>query len=349
MEENIKILSEMLPPELEKIKVLIERLLQVKTNNRKTNLDYLERNKTIYCPKDIHHRIKKNGHKNGTQRYWCHDCQKAFSITSDSIAWHSLLSYQQFKKILQCMYDYKSLTETALETGITRTSVFEIQIRIFDVLDQIHDTVKLREVVQVDEKYVRISFKGFTKEKMPRESRHNGKENLISGISKDQACIIVAIDSHDAILIKVVGNGTATNKMISKALDNKIEKDSIMVTDSKSSYINYAKKNKLNLVQIPSGFHKFDSYTINDVNEIMTEISIYLYKKKGVSSRHLQHHMNFIRYRKIIKYTIDYLNINEKMFIDTLMTPIQLKSDKVYSTDLPFDIEEYKDWYSKYR
>ena len=48
-----------------------------------------------------------------------------------------------------------------------------------------------------------------------------------------------------------------------------------------------------------------NDYTINDVNEIMTEISSYLFHKKGVSSRHMQHHMNFIRYRKIIKYTVE--------------------------------------------
>lgn len=183
---------------------------------------------------------------------------------------------------------------------------------------------------------------------MPRISRHNGQENLISGISKDQMCIVVAIDSYDTLIIKVVGNGNASTKMISKALKNKIEENSIVVTDSKNSYEDFAKKNNLKLIQIPSGFHRLDDYTINDVNEIMTEISTYLYMKKGVSSRHLQHHMNFIRYRKILKYTIEYLNINEKMYVDTLMINIQLKSDNVYSTDMPFDVDEYGEWYSKY-
>lgn len=76
----------------------------------------------------------------------------------------------------------------------------------------------------------------------------------------------------------------------------------------------------------------------------MTEISNYLFRKRGVSSRHLQHHMNFIRYRKILKYTIEYLEINENMFIDTLLLKVNLKSNEVYSTQLPFDIDEYKKW-----
>lgn len=72
---------------------------------------------------------------------------------------------------------------------------------------------------------------------MPRSSRHNGKDNHISGISKDQLCIIVAIDENDYLVIKVAGNGQATTDMISEVLAKKIKSNSILVTDSKSSYI----------------------------------------------------------------------------------------------------------------
>lgn len=339
---NIK---KMLPPELEIAKELIDKLLSSKSVQRLTNLEYLERKKTIVCPIDKNHHFKKNGHKDGTQRYWCYDCCKSFSITHDSVVKYSSLNYLQLKKLLQCMYDYKPLNETALEIGISKTSVFEIEIKIFDSLDQISNAKLLKGIIQVDEKYVRISFKGTPKNKMPRDARYNGNKNLISGISNDQVCVIVAIDEYDSLVIKVVGNGSASKDMISQALKDKIEPNSILVSDSKNSYMNFAKENNLKLIQIPSGYHKKDNYTINDVNEIMTEISNYLFKKRGISSRHLQHHMNFIRYRKILKYTIEYLKINENMYVDTLLLNIKLRSNDVYSTDMPFSIEEYKEWY----
>ena len=69
-----------------------------------------------------------------------------------------------------------------------------------------------------------------------------------------------------------------------------------------------------------------NNYTINDVNEIMTEISNYLFKKRGISSRHLQHHMNFIRYRKILKYTIEYLKLKILFFITRLSFSLKLLS-----------------------
>ena len=108
---------------------------------------------------------------------------------------------------------------------------------------------------------------------MPRYSRYNEKDNHISGISNDQVCIIVAIDEKDHLVIKVVGNSPASTNMINKALENRIKKNSILVTDSKSSYIDFAHRNNLKLIQIPEGSHKYKNYHINDVNEIMIEIS----------------------------------------------------------------------------
>lgn len=347
-EEVSNNITKLLPPELEVAKKLIDKLLITKPQQRVTNIEYLERKKNIECPNNKNHRIKKNGHKNGTQRYWCYDCEKSFSITYNSLVEYSYLNYFQLKKFLQGMYDYKPLSEIASEVGITKTSAFELQIKIFEALDQILDNKILRGIVQVDEKYVRISFKGFSPEDMPRPSRYDGHSNLISGISDDQLCVVVAIDEYDTLIIKVVGNGNASEAMISQALKNKIAPQSTIVTDSKNSYIPFAMKNNLGIIQIPSGSHQKDGYTINDVNEIMTEISSYLFRKKGVSSRHLQHHMNFIRYRKILKYTIEYLEINENMLVDTLLLRINLKSNDVYSTEMPFDVEEYQKWYAEH-
>ena len=56
--------------------------------------------------------------------------------------------------------------------------------------------------------------------------------------------------------------------------------------------------------------------------------------------------MNFILYRKILKYTVEYLEINESMLKTIIMMQSKLKSKEVYSTDMPFDIDEYKEWIS---
>jgi len=334
--------------ELENVKTLVNTLLDTKANKKQTNIEFLQENKIIVCPKNRDHRIKRNGLKNGIQRFWCHGCKHGFSLTNNSITNSSSISYSQIKTLLKCMYDYKSVKEIAFETGLHKTSVFELEIRIFDALEQVSNNLKLKEVVQIDEKYIRTSFKGTRAKNMPRPSRYNGNSDLISGISEDQVCIVVAIDTYDTIIIKVVGNGNASTDMISKALKNKIEEGSVIVTDCKNSYEKFAENNKLKLIQIPSKKHKIDDYTINDVNEIMNEIEIYLKQKRGISTRHLQHHMNFIRYKKIIKYTIEYMEINKKMYIDVITLKTRIKSNDVYSTEQPIDIDDYKKWYEQH-
>ena len=338
-------ISHMRPPELEEARKFIELLIKTKPTRRETNLEYLESIVPICCPVNSKHHTKKNGHKSGAQRIWCYDCNNSYTITNKSIIKHSILNYYQLKNLLQLMYDLKPLEEISQELNIDKSTVFEIQIRIFDALDQLNGNNKLSGIVQVDEKYIRINFKGTPRDKMPRPSRKNGSTNLTSGISNDQICVIVALDSNGNILIKVVGNGNASTNMIAKALENRIVPNSILVTDSKNSYDRFAEDNNLQQVKIPSGMHKKYGYTINGVNEIVSEIETYLYRKRGISTKHLQHHMNFIQYRKNIKAAVDYLDINEKMFVDAISLKIRLKSNDVYKTPMPFDVGKYQKWY----
>lgn len=175
---------------------------------------------------------------------------KSFTITKNSLVYHTTINYYQLKTILKGMYDYKSIKEIALETKLSRTAIYTIEIKIFNSLYQNKKTIILKDIVEVDEKYVRISFKGTRHNNMPRKSRKNGFQDLTSGISKEQICIIVAIDCFDEIIIKVVGNGPASTDMISKALKGKIKERSIIITDNKKSYIKFAHDNNLSLKQI---------------------------------------------------------------------------------------------------
>lgn len=134
MNEVENSISNMLPCELEIVKALVDKLLSFKVNDRITNIEYLKRHKTICCSVDDKHHIKKNGLKNGNQRYFCYDCNKSFSFTDASILNHIKLTYKQLITLLRCMYDCKSLIETSMEVGISKTSTFELQIRIFDAL-----------------------------------------------------------------------------------------------------------------------------------------------------------------------------------------------------------------------
>ena len=333
-------LEHLLPDELEKIILFINDLFDNKVNKKLTNQEYQKYNLKIKCPGCNSSFFKKNGHKNGTQRYLCNSCKKSFSITTNTILNHSKIKYWQLKEFIKCLLDNKPISEISQQVKMSKTQMYYLEIKLFNALENVYNTTKLKGIVQVDEKYFRISFKGTKHENMPRKTRHSGSQNLKVGINKELACVVVAIDENDNIIIKVVGNGPASVQMLEKALKGKIEENSILVTDSKSSYIKFAEKYNLILKQIPDGEYNVEKiYNLSEVNELILELENYIiYSKRGVSTKHLQQYCNFIKYKKILKYTIEYLERNEKMYIDAVILCSNLTNKNIRNIEMPFDI-----------
>lgn len=333
-------LEQLLPDELEKLVLFINSLFDNKVNERLTNQEYQKNNLEIKCPSCGLTFFKKNGHKNGTQRYLCKNCNKSFSITTNTILNHSRIKYWQLKEFIKCLLDIKPVSEISQHVKMSKTQIYYLEIKLFKALENVYNSVKLKGIVQADEKYFRISFKGTKHEKMPRKTRHSGSQDLKVGINKELACVVVAIDENDNIIIEVVGNGPASTEMLEKGLGGKIEKGSILVTDSKSSYIKFAKNNNLILKQIPDGEYNVEEiYNLSEVNELILELENYItYMKKGVSTKHLQQYCNFVKYKKILKYTMEYLERNEKMYKDSIILCSNLTNRSISNIELPFDI-----------
>lgn len=335
-------LEYLLPDQLERIKQVIDKLLKSKMNNRLTNQEYQKNSIDIKCPKFREKKYKKNGHKNGTQRYLCKICHKSFSITTNTLLSYSKINYLQLKLFIKCILESKPVVEISYELNMSQTQIYYLEMKLFSALDEVYDDVKLKGVVQADEKYFRISFKGTKLNKMPRKTRHSGTQDLKIGINKELVCVVLAIDEYDNIVIKVVGNGPASSKMISKALDNKIVEGSILVTDSKRGYIKFALDNNLILKQIPDGEYTVEGiYNLSEINELILELETYItYYKKGVSTKHLQQYCNFIKYRKILKYTYEFLERNEEMYKTTIGLHSTITNANVCKLELPFDVTD---------
>ena len=93
-------INNMLPSDLIKVKKLIDILLDYKINNTRTNLEYLKKSKTIECDINPNHRVKKNGKKDGVQRYYCNDCKKSIPLTKKYYAWTFKINIQSVKNFI---------------------------------------------------------------------------------------------------------------------------------------------------------------------------------------------------------------------------------------------------------
>lgn len=334
----------LLPEDLEKIKHIVDELLKNIIGLRSTNINYQVVKKNIICPKcNADFGIVKNGTKNKTQRYKCKNCNTFFSISTKTITNHLSLSYDKLLIFLQCLVDNNTLEETASKTGISERETYNLRIKIISILGSYND-VKLHGIIQADEKYIRINLKGTRKDKMPRETHKNGFQDRTSGISDEQVCVLVALDSCDNIVAKVVGLGPITKDEIEENLEDKVENGSILVTDSKSSYRKFAKNHNLKLKVIAAKKHKTrDGYHLGELNSLMKELEDMLIKAHGLSTRHLQEYLDYFRCRKLLKYTVEYLKRNKELYNYILVQDSTLKSRNVCKRSMPVDIAKHYD------
>ncbi len=334
-------LKNKLPEELEELKRITEQVLNEITNVRETNLNYQVKNKDILCPKCESTNIVKNGFKNGTQRYKCKKCTTFFSISTNTITSGLRLSYKQLCDYFQCLIDFNTIEKTAQIVGISQTEAYNLRVKILSTLS-LFDSTKLHGEVQCDEKYVRINLKGTKRWKMPRESHKNGIDNRISGISDEQVCILMAIDSFDNIFVKIIGLGPPTTKEIEDNFSNYIEKGSVLITDSKAAYIKFAQDNGLKLIQIPSKKHTTkDGKHLGELNQLMSDLDILILRCKGISTRHLQEYLDLFKFRKILNYTVEYLKQNKELYNYVLIQKELLTTRKVHKKKMPVNISKH--------
>ena len=330
----------LLPDELEQIQLYINNLLNIKESTRVTNTKYQEKYNNIKCPKCNGTNIIKNGHKNETQRYKCKECNTFFSISTKTLSSHIKINFNILITIMKNMLDGKNLEDTSKDTKISIREVYNIRIKIMDTLKIFREKTILSGIIEMDEKYISLSFKGTRKDKMPRESKKSSHDNTASGISKEDVCILGAIDENDNLLLIVSGLASAGIKDLKNGYDGLIKEGSTIITDEKKSYIKFAKDNKLNLKQIKSGNHSTkDGYNINTLNQVFSELDKYIANFNGLSTRHLQQYLDFFVYRKHLRYTIEYIKQSKELYLELIKGNSNLINDKICKTKMPIDVD----------
>jgi len=122
--------------------------------------------------------VVRNGHrKDGTQRYVCRDCGKSFVITTNSITSGTRKDVSVWEHYIDCMMNGLSVRKAALACSIHRNTAFLWRHKILDALQNMAEGITLDGIVEADETFFAISYKGnhkkkqgfFNAEKCPQE------------------------------------------------------------------------------------------------------------------------------------------------------------------------------------
>lgn len=231
------------------------------------------RQEDLFCEK-CGCKLHKNGKtKNGVQKYICPCCKKTICETTNTIIYHSKLSFDVWSNVIDNLLDGFSLRRIAEENNISVLTSFRIRHKVLLALKKFIDNIMLSGEIQSDEKYFSINLKGTKPNNMPRFSKkRTSTSSPYRGISHHKICVVSSIDENDNLLLQITGLGRCTTEMLENSLGKKLKDAKLVNADSASAYQEFCSKHNLKLQAVPSGFHSNGEINIAEINGVHSQL-----------------------------------------------------------------------------
>ena len=131
------------------------------------------------CPRCFSKDLNKNGKTSGRQIYICKHCRRTFDEMTNSPLSHTKISLDKWLKYCELMITGGTIRACASEIEVSIPTSFFMRHRILDVLNLILKQDTIEGIVEVDETYIRESYKGNHSKStdfiIPREPRKRGE------------------------------------------------------------------------------------------------------------------------------------------------------------------------------
>lgn len=251
------------------------------------------------CPKCGSYSISKNGHFRNKQRYICKACHASFNDFTNTFLYHNKIPIIKWIKFCRLFVEGKSLPYTSKELGVTVATAFYMRHKLLDAISITFDDI-LREVIEADETFLPVSYKG--QNNLPRESRKRGSQTQKRGLSIEKVCIAVALDTNKNLLIKPICLGRVQIVGLHTIFDNHIKPGSILCTDRASAYMEIAVENHLKHHRYKDK-NEFDEFHINHINAEHNNFKLWISKFRGVSTKYLENYTSWFKILHMLKHT----------------------------------------------
>ncbi|MFL1707540.1 IS1595 family transposase [Campylobacter sp. MOP7] len=337
MKQEIEIIRQLCNSLSNDDKKSLIKFLKLKDSDDKQNLNI--KKEVSCCPHCQSAHFVKNGTSRGTKRFLCKDCGKSFTTTTNTIFFNAKKDILIWQKYIHCMIEKYSLRKTAEICDISLPTAFAWRHKILDALQKMQDEVKLDGIVEADETFMPISFKGHHKNfNLPRLAKHRGEPATRRGLSKEQVCVSCGVNLNGLSISKISNLGKPKLQDIEKVLINKIQNDSILVTDSFRAYLKLAKDLNLSHIRIPRNHYKVGTFNIQTINSYHSRLkSMLIYNFKGVSTKYLN---NYLVYHNFVNFAKDTKTNKENILLNHILnTNCISKSIKIANrTNIPLPL-----------
>ena len=315
--ENLK------PAELELISSCIYDLVKKKVTPQTPNHENME---VSCCPKCASLHFVKNGHDlKGKQKYLCKDCKTSFRSVSDTLFYRSRISYHEWTSFIPAELNGLTLEEECVQISRSVTTCFHMRHKLYGAIKEITDR-KLSGLIELDPTYEPVNLKGTRPEDMPRYSRKKRKEQNShkgkKGLNEHHVCILGVIDEDDHMMLKITGLGMESEEKLNK-FSSFFKKGSTIISDGKRCILNFTKDHHMNsdIVPVIGGKKRYKTdkdNSLSSINQLHQEIESLKHRKHGVSTRHLQGYLDWILFRKRIRYHYEARNRRSETYMKTI-------------------------------
>lgn len=220
------------------------------------------------CPHCKGNDVSRNGKYNCKQRYICKSCNKTFTDFTFSPCYHSKKDFSKWLEYIKCMVAGYSIRKCAEIVEITVPTSFAWRHKILDALRLYIGTGHVSGLVEADETFFRLSYKGnhskskgFTMPRKPylrgpKSKKSENEEPKPRGISRNQVAVMCAIDRTGNIISELICNGRMKYKDVERLFKGRIEENSTLCIDSHKSYIRLDNNFDVDIQKIETGKFK---------------------------------------------------------------------------------------------
>lgn len=287
--------------------------------------------KDARCPVCGSSHIVRNGWKCNVQQYLCRECGKSFGDTENTILKSTKKDLEVWRLYIKCMVQKMSLRKCSELCEINLKTAFLWRHKILDALQNMMDDVQLGGVVEADETFTAISYKG--QKLLPRTPHKRGEKAEKRGLSKEKVCIPCGINMNRLSVAKISNLGKPSWKHIRGVLGGKVQKQSILVTDSFRGYHKLAADMEVTHIRIPRKKHTSGTFNIQLLNNYHLQLKKMINDRfNGVSTKYLN---NYLVYHNMVNFSRgDNAFKEETMFRFTMTTNCKKTRNEVFSRPL---------------
>ncbi len=267
--------------------------------NQEDNTVYsLNEHEVAFCRKCGASHIVKNGKdRRGHTRYLCRKCGATFSELTGTAVAGSHKDATTWKKYISLLLDGYSIARSAKECSISPTTAFVWRHKILSALTKKSFSPCFRGVIEMDEMYVRLSYKGNHKHSkgftMPRPAFKRGSDNRIPG-NNAKASILCLVERDKGFYGTIPCRGTINLPLLQQIFEEKVSDESIVLTDGLRAYNQYFRTTNVEHIVLPSNEGRpsvCGPYHINNVNALQRRFRRFLADYNGVSTKHLNNYL----------------------------------------------------------